>query len=66
MIPNRFYPLYQLVKLYQTAGQQNKAIEYANKILVKPIKIPSTTISAMLREMKELTEENYRNECPSL
>ena len=62
MIPNRFYPLYQLVKLYQTTGQHDKAIKIANEILVKPIKIPSTTIGAIIYEMKEFLEGNQKNE----
>lgn len=62
MIPNRFYPLYQLVKLYQATGQNNKAIKLANELLEKPVKIPSTTIGTIKHEMKEFLEENKENE----
>lgn len=57
MIPNRFYPLYQLVKLYQITGQKHRAKNLANDLLEKPIKIPSTTIDAIKQEMKEYTKQ---------
>ena len=44
MIPNRFYPLYLLMTLYNETGQKTKALKTAQDIKNKKIKIPSKAI----------------------
>lgn len=57
MCPNRFLPLYRLVKLCVKSGNDSEALLIANKILEKPIKIPSHTIDVIRKEMKEYVEK---------
>lgn len=57
MCPNRFIPLYQLVKLYIEQGNENDALLIANKILKMKVKIPSNAINRIRREMKDYVEK---------
>jgi len=52
IVPNRHYPLYLLMKLYQETGQVDKAKEMANTLLEKPVKVWSTAIREMQEEAK--------------
>ena len=54
MIPNRFIPLYRLVKLYEETNQKQKAIRIANQLINKPVKITSPEIMTIRIEMQEL------------
>lgn len=45
MIPNRFYPLYLLMTLYQETGETKKAVVMARTIKRKKVKVPSKAIS---------------------
>ena len=54
IVPNRHYPLYLLMKLYTEIGQTEKAIEMAEKLLKKPIKVYSEAISEMQKEAKKI------------
>lgn len=54
MVPTLFYPNYLLAKLYEDSGQKNKAIEKANEILGKDIKIHTQAIDEIHTEMKKL------------
>jgi O-antigen polymerase len=54
MNPSRFYPKYLLAKLYDETGQKEKAIEVANELLGKDIKIGSTAIKEIQEEMKKI------------
>ncbi|SEW37142.1 O-antigen ligase [Chitinophaga arvensicola] len=45
MIPNRFYPLYLLMTLYQESGEAEKAMTMARHIKIKKVKVPSKAIS---------------------
>ncbi len=54
IVPNRHYPLYLLMKLYQESGQTTKAKAMAEALLKKPVKVPSTAIREMQEEAKEL------------
>lgn len=60
MIPNRFYPRYLLVKLYDLIGQKEKAIEEANYLLDMEIKVPSSAIFEMLVEVKKYLNEQQK------
>jgi O-antigen polymerase len=56
MIPVRFYPSYLLVKLYQQAGQNEKACREAKELMEKEVKIPSTAIKEMKQEIQEIID----------
>lgn len=53
MVPNRFYPLYLLVKMYDETGQNEKALDVSEQILNKNVKIESRAIE----EIKEYAQE---------
>ena len=55
IVPNRHYPLYLLMKLYEETGQIDKAKAMADALLEKPIKVPSTAIREMQEEAKKIT-----------
>jgi len=62
MVPNRFYPLYCLIKLYAATGQSQKQNDIANMILAKPIKIPSAAITQIRAKAAEIIhKENVKN-----
>ena len=54
MIPNRFYPLYKLAKLYLQTNQKEKFIEIANIIIKKPEKVSSYLTTAIKSEIQEI------------
>ena len=51
MCPSRFMPLYQLVKVYQDAGDSTMVLLTAQKIVEKPVKIESSEINIIKYEM---------------
>ena len=53
MCPNRFMPLYRLVKLYGQTGRDAEARQLAGEIIVKPVKVPSFRVDRMKREMEK-------------
>lgn len=53
MCPNRFLPLYNLVKLYEQTGRQTEALRLAAEIVRKPVKVPSYTIEKIKKDMSE-------------
>lgn len=61
MCPNRFLPLYHLVKLYDQTGRQDEARRLALQIIDKPIKVPSYTVDKIKREMEEYLQENFKH-----
>lgn len=56
MCPNRFLPLYYLVHLYQSQGEEKKAKKIAKKIVEKRVKINSYIIDTIKNEMKKYIE----------
>jgi len=52
MIPCRFLPLFQLLEIYKDTGNIDLAIKYANEIINKQIKIPSSTILCIQNEAR--------------
>jgi tetratricopeptide (TPR) repeat protein len=58
MIPSRFMPLYELVKLYELTERTEDAIALAQKIIDKDVKIPSRAVSSIKNYMTELIENN--------
>lgn len=53
MCPARFLPLSKLMNLYDTTGQNDKAKKMALKIIDKPVKVQSPTVSRIKMEAKE-------------
>jgi hypothetical protein len=58
MCPNRFMPLYQLVLLYKETNRNEEALELAQQIVDKEVKIPSATVNAIKNEMRKLIENS--------
>lgn len=56
-MPNRIYPLYKLMLLYQQTCNDTKTIEYANKVVAFKEKIPSPAVSDIKREAQEIKEK---------
>lgn len=56
MIPSRFYPKYLLAKLYNGTGQKEKALNIANELLTKEVKIDSRAIEEIKQEMRTIIE----------
>jgi tetratricopeptide (TPR) repeat protein len=54
MCPVRFMPLYELAKMYAEANRDSEALALANTIVTKKIKVPSATVFAIKKEMREL------------
>lgn len=52
MCPSRFLPLYKLFHLYKMSGEKEQALAMAETVISKPMKIKTTTIRMMKREMK--------------
>lgn len=61
MIPNRFVPKYLLVQLYKEQGKTDEALAFAKKIDSMEVKVNSSIVSAIKREMKELISEHEKN-----
>ena len=65
MCPNRFVPLYNLVKLYRQMSRDVEARDLAQQILDKKVKIPSGSINNIKREMRELLDcETIKKDLP--
>lgn len=58
MIPNRFLPLYYQMKTYQETGDEDNAIRIAKIIIHKPMKIPSSLVTAV-----KIESENFLESC---
>ncbi len=57
IVPNRHYPLFQLMNLYRDTGQTEKAAAIARKLLAKPVKIPSRAIDEMKEEASKIADD---------
>lgn len=53
MCPNRFMPLYRQFVSYDYIGDSTNADSIAREIVRKPIKVPSGTISGIIRKIDE-------------
>lgn len=56
MTPNRHYPEYLLMKLYFDTGRKNEAIEKAQLIIDKPVKVISPIIKLIRDEASNILE----------
>jgi len=57
-MPNRIYPLYRLMMLYQHVGNESKARNYAEFIIDTKEKIHSPAVRDMKREARNLLNNN--------
>jgi hypothetical protein len=64
MCSNRFMSLYEPAKLYDATDRKAGAIELAETILAKEVKIPSATIAAVKNEMRQLLERENHASAP--
>lgn len=60
MCPSRFFPLYQLSKVYEATGNRPKLLNICEEIINKPVKVESLTIGMMKNEMKSKYESLKR------
>ena len=58
VMPNRIYPLYQLMKLYQEKDDIVKSVEYATRITQFKEKISSPATEQMKKEASDLLQYN--------
>jgi O-antigen ligase len=56
MIPDRFWPLYQLVKLYKKQHKAQEAHRVASHIVHKEVKIPSNTVASIKYRMNQFID----------
>lgn len=56
MNPSRFYPKYLLAKLYAGTGEKEKAIAIAHELLSKEVKVESTAVEEIKREMNKILQ----------
>lgn len=54
MIPNRFIPLFKLMKVYQSTNNTRRLSITADTILQKKIKIPSPTVDQIIKQAKSV------------
>lgn len=59
MEPGKFYPKYLLAKLYYETGQKKKAGKIASELIKKKVKVESTTINKIKKEMHDIIEEGF-------
>ena len=57
IIPNRLYPLYLLAKLYDTTGRNRQAVQTAQQIIHKDIKVKSQATKRIKNEMKQMIKK---------
>ena len=55
-VPHRLYPYYMMAVTYDEAGLPDKALEMANRVLTKAVKIASPATQEMRMEMKTLID----------
>lgn len=55
-MPNRIYPLYQLMKLHEQTGNKDKAKAYAERIIEFKEKIPSPAVNDIKMEAHEIND----------
>ncbi|WP_316827423.1 O-antigen ligase family protein [Pedobacter miscanthi] len=60
MCPSRFFPLYQLNKVYEATENKPKLLNICKEIINKPVKVESVTILMMKNEMKSKYESIRR------
>lgn len=54
MVPNRFYPRYKLLLLYEKIGNEEKCKDLAALILNMDVKIPSKTVDMIRAKASDI------------
>lgn len=60
-MPNRIYPLYRLMKLYELTGDKAKCQEYAQRVVGFKEKIYSPAVRDMKKEAQEIINRSQTN-----
>ena len=58
IVPNRIYPYYLLMKLFDEKGDEEKANQYAQIVLTKEPKVQSRAVEEMREEARKLKTKN--------
>jgi tetratricopeptide (TPR) repeat protein len=58
IVPNRLYPWYLLMKMYDEMGKEEKAQRAADMVLTKEPKVQSTAVREMREEAGKLKAKN--------
>jgi len=58
MEPNKFYPKYLLAKLYDENGYKKKAVNIAFELINKKVKVKSTAIIEIKKEMQDILDRD--------
>ena len=59
LLPNRVYPLYQLMKLYEATGEDEKARDMARRITAFRAKVDSPAVRKMKEEAEDLLQQTH-------
>lgn len=62
MVPHKLYPLYLLANLYAETGQVAKALNMAEILLNKNVKVESTATEEIMQAMRKLIEKKKKEE----
>ncbi len=54
VMPNRLYPLYRLMKLYDESGEREKACRMARRVMAFPVKVSSPATADMKSEAEKM------------
>lgn len=60
-MPNRIYPLYRLMKLYEQTGDKAKCMEYAQRVMDFKEKVQSPAVNDMKKEAQEIINGSQTN-----
>lgn len=61
MIPSRLYPQYLLIKLYEEAGLNGKALHLSESFLKAKPKVESLAVEQMKIEIRNFLKEHHKN-----
>ena len=59
LLPNRVYPLYRLMKLYEATGKNEKARDMARRITAFRAKVDSPAVRKMKEEAEDLLQQTH-------
>ena len=59
LLPNRVYPLYRLMKLYEATGKDEKARDMARRITALRAKVDSPAVRKMKEEAEDLLQQTH-------
>ena len=59
-VPHKLYPLYLLALLYDKTGQKEKAVEVAERVLNKEVKVESEATEEIKAAMIKIIEDSNK------